>query len=73
MILKDKYGSSLNFYQAKNGKIYANFADNFSWEIPYKKAEKLPIEIIEDIEKFNFAYGKTTTGEDIKIPHRFEN
>ncbi len=65
MIIKDKFGSALNFYQAKNGKVYASFND-YLWEIPYEKAERLPIEIIEDINAFNDAYGYTATGEKIK-------
>lgn len=69
MILKDKFGCALNFYQAKNGKIYATFND-LNWEIPYEKAERLPIEIIEDIDAFNSAYGYTATGEKIAIPRR---
>lgn len=60
MVVKDKSGSQLDFFQAKNGKVYGKFNEEISFELSYLEALKLPKheDIIKDINAFRFAYGK---------------
>lgn len=57
MILKDKFGSKINFYQARNGKICISLGNDY-FTLSKEDTQKITVYDIEDfdIDDYKNAY-----------------